>query len=220
MICASVARGGDVKITAVTATGPKEKPTTIFTADTAEVFALFKIKGAKKGDTIRGVWIAEDVGDAAPPNTKIFEKKGTLDEEMVGGNFSLERPATGWNAGKYHVDIYANDELTTTVKFTIEAAKKTEKKSEDPADDDQYTFKVKNANVQRITKILTSEDGKKYLEFDIGKGIDVGEIVTLNWDKSTNKSGCEWYLKAVYADKSVGEAVQFNFCEEDLIIQF
>jgi len=88
------------------------------------------------------------------------------------------------------------------------------------ADDDQYTFKVKNANVQRITKLLASEDGKKYLDFDIGKGIDVGEIVTLNWDKSTNKSGCEWYLKAVYADKSVGEAVKFNFCEEDLIIQF
>lgn len=220
MICASVARGGDVKITAVTATGPKEKPTTIFTADTAEVFAPFKIKGAKKGDTVRAVWIAEDVGDAAPPNTKIFEKSGTLDEDMVGGNFSLERPATGWHAGKYHVDIYANDKLATTVKFTIEGAKKTETKSEDQADEDQYTFKVKNANVQRITKILTSEDGKKYLEFDIGKGIDVGEIVTLNWDKSTNKSGCEWYLKAVYADKSVGEAVQFNFCEEDLIIQF
>ena len=88
------------------------------------------------------------------------------------------------------------------------------------ADDDQYTFKVKNANVQRITGLLTSEDGKKYLAFDIGKGIDVGEIVTLNWDKSTNKSGCEWFLKAVYADKSVGEAVQFNFCHEDLIIQF
>jgi hypothetical protein len=88
------------------------------------------------------------------------------------------------------------------------------------ADNDQYTFKVKNANVQRITKLLTSEDGKKYLAFDIGKGIDVGEIVTLNWDKSTNKSGCQWYLKAVYADKSVGEAVQFNFCEEGLIVQF
>jgi hypothetical protein len=68
--------------------------------------------------------------------------------------------------------------------------------------------------------VLASEDGKKYLEFDIGKGIDVDEIVTLNWDKATNKAGCEWYIKAVYADKSVGEPVRFNFCEEDLIIQF
>ncbi|HEX7517003.1 MAG TPA: hypothetical protein VF345_06925 [Chthoniobacterales bacterium] len=88
------------------------------------------------------------------------------------------------------------------------------------ADDDQYTFQVKNANVQRITKLLASEDGKKYLDFDIGKGIDVGEIVTLNWDKSTNKSACQWFIKTVYADKSVGEAVEFDFCKEGLIIQF
>lgn len=44
--------------------------------------------------------------------------------------------------------------------------------------------------------------------------------MTLHWDKSTNKSGCEWNLKAVYADKSVGEAVKVDFCEEDLLISF
>ena len=220
MISASVARGGDMKITAVMTTGPKDKPTKIFAPDVPKVHALFKTKGAQTGDKLRGVWIAEDVGDAAPANTKIDETTLTLEGDVGDGDFSCSKPTKGWPAGKYHVDIYANDKLATTVKFTIEPAEKAEKKSEDPADDDQYTFKVKNANVQRITKILTSEDGKKYLEFDIGKGIDVGEIVTLNWDKSTNQSSCEWYLKAVYADKSVGEAVQFNFCEEDLIIQF
>ena len=224
MICASVARGGDVKITAVMTTGPKDKPTATFTPDTPKVLALFKTKGAQKGDKLRGVWIADDVGEAAPASTTIDESTLTLEGDTDNGDFSCTKPNKGWPAGKYHVDIYANDKLATTVKFTIEAAEKAEKKAEkeskDPADDDQYAFKVKNANVQRITKLLASEDGKKYLDFDIGKGIDVDEIVTLNWDKSTNKSGCEWYLKAVYADKSVGEAVQFNFCEEDLIIEF
>lgn len=38
--------------------------------------------------------------------------------------------------------------------------------------------------------------------------------------KSTNKMGCDWYIKAVYADKSVSEAVKFDFCEEDLLISF
>jgi hypothetical protein len=218
----SVARGGNVKVTAVMATGPKDKPTTSFAADTPKVLALFKTKGAQKGDKLRGVWIADDVGDAAPANTKIDEATLTLEGD-TDGNFSCSKPTKGWPAGKYHVDIYAIDKLATTVKFTIEAAEaaeKTETQSAGSADDDQYTFKVKNANVQRITGLLTSEDDTKYIKFDIGKGIDVGEIVTLNWDKSTNKSGCEWYIKAVYADKSVGEAVQFNFCEEDLIIQF
>lgn len=64
------------------------------------------------------------------------------------------------------------------------------------------------------------EDGKDYGQFGIGKGIDVGETVKLNWDKSTNKSGSKWYLKAVYGDKPVGEAVGFDFCEEDLVIDF
>jgi hypothetical protein len=220
MICASVARGGDLKVKAVMTTGPKDKPTTIFTTDTPKVLALFQTKGAQKGDKLRGVWIADDVGDAAPANTKIDEKTLTLEGDTGDGNFSCSKPTKGWPAGKYHLDIYANDELATSVKFTIEAAKKTEKESEESADDDQYTFKVHNGNVQRITKLLASEDGKDYVKFDIGKGIDVGETVKLNWDKSTNKSDCKWYIKAVYADKSVGEAVKFDFCEEDLVIDF
>jgi hypothetical protein len=246
MISASVARGGDVTVNAVMTSGPKDKPTTIFTPDAPKVLVLFKTKGVQKGDKLRGVWIADDVGAAAPANTKIDEKTLTLEGDTEDGDFSCSKPNTGWPPGKYHVDIYANDKLTTTVKFTIEAGekttaekpaaekpatektttKKTEKESEesdddaDDSDDDQYTFKVHNANVQRITKLLASENGKDYANFDIGKGIDVGETVRLNWDKSTNKSGCKWYLKAVYADKSVGEAVKFDFCQEDLIIDF
>ena len=200
----------------MTATGPKDKPAKTFAADTPKVFALFKTKGAQNGDKLRGVWIADDVGDAAPANTKIDETTLTLEGDTDDGEFSCSKPTKGWPAGKYHVDIYANDKLATTVKFTIEAAEKTDKESAGSTDEPQYSFKVKNANVQRITKVLASEDGKKYLEFDIGKGIDVDETVTLNWDKSTNKAGCEWYIKAVYADKSVGEPVKFNFCEEDL----
>ena len=88
------------------------------------------------------------------------------------------------------------------------------------AADDEYSFKLPNANVQRITKLLASEDGRDYMEFNIGKGIDVGETVELAWDKSTNNKGCKWYIKAVYADGSVGKAVKFNFCEEGLVIDF
>jgi hypothetical protein len=44
-----------------------------------------------------------------------------------------------------------------------------------------------NSRLERITKLLASEDGKKYLDFDIGKGIDVGETKTIAWDKSPTK---------------------------------
>ncbi|MDP9097676.1 MAG: hypothetical protein M3N48_01595, partial [Verrucomicrobiota bacterium] len=176
--------GGDIKITAVMATGPKDKPTTIFAPDTPEVFALLQMKGVKKGDKLRAVWFADDVGGAAPAPTKMAEKAMTMEGDPTEGNFSCSKPPQDWPAGKYHVDIYANDELATTAKFTVEGAKKTTEKpskKDAAADDDdaQYTFKVKNENVQRITKLLASEDGKKYLDFDIGKGIDVGETMTL-----------------------------------------
>jgi|GEM_PF-807494 len=217
--------GGNIQITAVTTTGPNAKATTIFAPDTPEVFALLQMKGVKKGDKLRAVWFADDVGAAAPANTKMAEKAMTMEGDPTEGNFSCSKPPPNWPPGKYHVDIYANDKLAATAKFTVEGAKKTTEKppKKDAAADDedaQVTFKVKNENVQRITKLLASEDGKKYLDFDIGKGIDVGETRTIVWDKSTNKMGCDWYIKAVYADKSVGDAVKFDFCQEDLLISF
>ena len=221
MICASVARGGDVKIKAVMTTGPKDKPTTIFTTDTPKVLALFKTKGAQKGDKLRGVWIADDVGDAAPANTKIDEKTLTLEGDTDDGDFSCTKPTKGWPAGKYHVDIYANDELATTVKFTIEAAEKTEKKESKESAEAGYKFKVHNTQEAKITKLLASEDGKKYSSFDVGKkGIAPGESMTLVWDEKTETSGCEWFIKAVFSDGSEAPAKKFDFCEDDLELEF
>ena len=88
------------------------------------------------------------------------------------------------------------------------------------ADDEQYSFKVHNTTDGKITKLLASEDGKSYGSFDIGKGIPSGETVTLNWDKSTNEKGCKWYFKAVFADGEESQAKKFDFCEEDLELEF
>src|SRR5258707_221585 len=88
MICASMARAGDVKITVITSAGEKGKPTTVFTPDTPELFAAFKITGAKKGDELGAAWFADDVGDAAPANTKIAEKAGTVEGAFDGSTFS------------------------------------------------------------------------------------------------------------------------------------
>jgi hypothetical protein len=87
-------------------------------------------------------------------------------------------------------------------------------------DDEQYSFKLHNTTKDKITKLLASDDGKSYGSFDIGKGIPAGETVTLNWDKSTNEKGCKWYFKAVFADGEESEAKKFEFCEEDLELEF
>src|SRR4051794_1071424 len=125
MITAGAA-GAEVKVRAVLASGLDDEPSSTFSPDTPKVFALFKTKGAEEGDKIRAVWLAEDVGAVAAANSKIDEKTLTLDGDS-NGNFSLEKPNKGWPPGKYRVDIYVNDEVTTTLKFLIKGGVKGEK---------------------------------------------------------------------------------------------
>jgi hypothetical protein len=84
---------------------------------------LFKTKGVQDGDKLRGVWIAEDVGDVAPKETKIDEKSIKAEGDTDDGVFSLSKPTNGWPVGKYRLEIYVGDELAKTVKFTIKNGK-------------------------------------------------------------------------------------------------
>ena len=117
------ANAGDVKVESIIAVDGDTKPATSFASDTPKLYAFFRSKGTEKGDKLRGVWIAENVGDAAPANTKIDEATVTAEEENFHGAFSLSKPDKGWPVGSYKVEIYDEDELVTTVKFTITAAK-------------------------------------------------------------------------------------------------
>lgn len=136
IISASVARAGDVKVKVTLTTESEDEPVTSFTADTPKLFAIFKTKGIKNGDKVRGVLIAEDVGDAAPANTKVLEKTLTLEEDTDDGDFNFSKPTAGWPAGKYRIEIYVNDELATTAKFTIKAGK-SKKKSDEESEDSE-----------------------------------------------------------------------------------
>lgn len=88
------------------------------------------------------------------------------------------------------------------------------------AQESEFSFKVYNRTNVTIKKLLVSEDGKTYGYFDIGAGIAAGKSVTLVWDKSTNDENCVQWFKAVYADKSESAPVKFDFCEEDLELEF
>jgi hypothetical protein len=71
-----------------------------------------------------------------------------------------------------------------------------------------------------IKQILVSEDGKTYKYFDIGNGIKAGQTITLVWDESTDDENCVQYFKAVFSNKEVSEPVKFDFCEDDLTLEF
>src|ERR1700730_2859423 len=131
VISASVALADDVKVKAVMTTGPDDDPVTSFASDTPKLLAMFRTKGIKSGAKVRGVLIAIDVGNVAPANTTVLEKTLTLEEDTNDGDFSFSKPTNDWPVGKYRVEIYVNDELATTVKFTIKAGKSKKESSEE-----------------------------------------------------------------------------------------
>jgi len=135
MICASMAQAGNPKVEAAIAKDKDTKPATTFPADIPKLYAFFRSKGTEKGDILRGVWIAEDVGDAAPKQTKIDEAALTADENDFYGAFSLTKPTKGWPAGKYKIEIYLGDELATTAKFAIKAGKSDENSGDESKED-------------------------------------------------------------------------------------
>jgi hypothetical protein len=85
---------------------------------------------------------------------------------------------------------------------------------------DDYSFKVHNTTSETITKILVSEDGETFGNFDIGDGIKAGETETLVWNKSTNSQSCHQWFKAVWESGKEGKPVKFDFCEKNLTLEF
>ena len=89
-----------------------------------------------------------------------------------------------------------------------------------PAMSHAYSFTITNTTDSRITKVEVSEDGKSWGFFDIGPGIKPGDTTEVVWDSSTDDSGCEWQVRASFADKTTSPPAAFDFCEEDLGIEF
>jgi hypothetical protein len=130
-ICASLAQAADVSITVTLSDSAVGEAKTTFPADTPKLYAFYKTKGVQNGDKVRGVWIGEDVGDAAPKETKIYEKTVTADGDTDDGEFTLSKPTNGWPVGKYRFEIYVGDMLAKTLKFTIAASKSPKKDAAD-----------------------------------------------------------------------------------------
>ena len=129
---ASYLTAADKKVEAVMAEDADTEPTDVFGPDTPKLYAFFRSQGTTKGDKLRAVWIAEDVGGAADANTTIDEATLVADKDDFFGAFSLSKPDDGWPEGKYRVDIYLGDAVAISVKFKIEAGvKSSQEKSSD-----------------------------------------------------------------------------------------
>jgi uncharacterized RDD family membrane protein YckC len=91
-------------------------PWTEFYTDTPKIVCVWAVEGVDLGVPIRSVWIAEDVGDAAPPDYQLEDK--SIDG-VNEGSFYITTPANGWPVGKYRLEIYIGDKLAKQIPFTI-----------------------------------------------------------------------------------------------------
>lgn len=114
------AGGANTKpLRAFVAKDDKSIPTATFSSNQPKIHAFWQGETLKKGDKLRGVWIAEDVGNVAPKNRQIYEATEMVNGMRDYGVFSLTRPTNGWPSGRYRIEIYVGDQLADTVKFTI-----------------------------------------------------------------------------------------------------
>ena len=126
IICVAVGIAAEVKVDAYITNSPEAERASIFSPETHTFYAMFKAKGLSPGDKIRGVWIADDVGDAAPANFKIQETALTAQDATLDAQFSMTKPGA-WARGDYHVEIYVNDQLAAKVKFSVKPLTKPKK---------------------------------------------------------------------------------------------
>ena len=85
---------------------------------------------------------------------------------------------------------------------------------------ESYKFKVNNTTKNKMVKLLVSQDGKQWGEFNLGGGVAAGTSAMMVWDESTNGQNCEQHVKAVYDDGAESEPATFDFCEADLELDF
>jgi hypothetical protein len=96
------------------------EPTRQFSSDTPNIRAIWKGKRLQAGDRVEAVWLAEDVGLAAPKHSKITKFAVTAYKPDDDGAFVLERPKGGWPPGKYRLEAYLNGRLMQRIEFSIE----------------------------------------------------------------------------------------------------
>ena len=95
-----------------------------FTASTPMFYYICSSDGVTKGQTVKAVWIATDTNGAAPANYKIDEKGLMVDKNLKAdeewtGSFTLSIPNKGWPKGQYRVELYVDNQLLQSAKFSV-----------------------------------------------------------------------------------------------------
>jgi hypothetical protein len=108
-----------LKVTLEVASAREAEPQASFRSDAPNIFVRWTGVGLPVDGVVRVAWVAEDVGDVAPPNFIVDETETTVTSSDYSARFTLSRPRDGWAAGKYRVDLYVDDVLAQSTSVAI-----------------------------------------------------------------------------------------------------
>jgi hypothetical protein len=91
-----------------------------FAPDTPKLFLHASLVDVPAGSHLASVWIASDTAGVAPPNYKVDTVEMTTGANDVA-TFAVSRPADGWPAGSYIVDLFVNGTAAYKVQFKVRA---------------------------------------------------------------------------------------------------
>ncbi len=93
--------------------------TSFGSADPA-IYIVYHGHALKKGDKIGASRYIEDGGKTITKNAKVSESAPLVaDRDNAEGFLNLVRPATGWPAGKWRVDLFVNGVEAGSYRFTV-----------------------------------------------------------------------------------------------------
>jgi len=92
-------------------------PTSFFPSYVTGVSCSFRFGRDRSPSALTHVWIAVDVGEAAPPNYEITRSMLALDGVKLGAlTYSQDNPMP---VGKYRLDVLVEDELLKSAEFSV-----------------------------------------------------------------------------------------------------
>ena len=94
-------------------------PAASFGPADAAIYLFFEGDSFKKGDKIQAAWFIVDGGKTIDKNFKVSEGTQTAQREKDKGYLSIARPAAGWPAGKWRVDVSLNGARVGSYPFTV-----------------------------------------------------------------------------------------------------
>jgi hypothetical protein len=99
----------------------KGQPVTTFSADAVNIYLIWKGEQLQPGDEIRVIWIAEDIGEAGPQESKIGERSIPVRRPNEDGSSFVARPRDRlWPVGKYRAEVYIGKRAVAVLRFTIQ----------------------------------------------------------------------------------------------------